>query len=42
MTAIADALATASLHGFKEIHSHDKHVLAAASAFGLRGVDVLP
>jgi len=34
-------LATASLHGLKEIHSHDKHVLAAASGFGLRGGDVL-
>jgi predicted nucleic acid-binding protein len=35
-------LSTASLHGFAEIHSHDKHVLRAAPAFGLRGVDVVP
>jgi hypothetical protein len=30
------------MNGFKEIHSHDKHVLRAAAAFGLKGVDVLP
>jgi predicted nucleic acid-binding protein len=41
-TGDAVHLATASLNGFKEIHSHDKHVLRAASAFGLKGVDVLP
>jgi predicted nucleic acid-binding protein len=35
-------LSTASLNGFKEIHSHDRHVLRAAAAFGLKGVDVLP
>jgi predicted nucleic acid-binding protein len=35
-------LATARLHGFSKIHSHDRHVLAAAAAFGLAGVDVLP
>ena len=35
-------LATASLHGFEQIHSHDKHVLGAASAFDLIGVDVIP
>lgn len=35
-------LSTASLNGFKEIHSHDKHVLRAAAAFGLKGADVLP
>jgi predicted nucleic acid-binding protein len=40
-TGDAIHLATASLHGFKEIHSHDKHVLAAAPTFGLKGVDVL-
>jgi predicted nucleic acid-binding protein len=34
-------LSTASLNGFREIHSHDKHVLRAAPAFGLKGVDVL-
>ena len=40
----ADAihLATASLHGFTGIHSHDRHVLAAAPAFGLAGLDVIP
>jgi predicted nucleic acid-binding protein len=35
-------LSTASLNGFREIHSHDEHVLRAAAAFGLKGVDVLP
>lgn len=34
-------LSTASLHGFREIHSHDRHVLRAATAFGLKGVDVV-
>jgi predicted nucleic acid-binding protein len=39
----ADAihLATAAAHGFAEIHSHDKHLLAAAPLFGLRGVNVI-
>lgn len=40
-TGDAVHLATASLHGFNEIHSHDKHLIAAAPAFGLKGVDVL-
>jgi predicted nucleic acid-binding protein len=40
-TGDAIHLATASLHGCLEIHSQDRHLLLAAAAFGLRGVDVV-
>ena len=35
-------LATAAEHGFTEINSSDKHLLAATPLFGLRGVNVIP
>jgi predicted nucleic acid-binding protein len=40
----ADALhlACAAEHGFTEAYSSDRHFLAAAPIFGIRGIDVLP
>lgn len=40
----ADALhlATAAVHGFHAVYSHDAHLLAAARHFKLKGLDLLP
>jgi len=35
-------LTCAQENGFRRIYSSDRHVLAAASAFGLQGVNVVP
>ncbi len=34
-------LYTAKYHGFKAIYSHDRHLLNAASSFGLKALDVI-
>ncbi|MBL68913.1 MAG: hypothetical protein CMO74_10780 [Verrucomicrobiales bacterium] len=34
-------LTCAAMHGFEEIHSHDRHMIAAAPSFGLTGIDII-
>ncbi len=34
-------LFSAQYHGFKEIYSHDRHLIVAASSFGLKALDVI-
>ncbi|TSA33407.1 MAG: PIN domain-containing protein [Verrucomicrobiaceae bacterium] len=35
-------LACAAHHGFTEVYSRDRHFLAAAALFGLRGINIIP
>lgn len=35
-------LATAAENSFTEVHSNDRHLLAAAPLFGLVGVNIIP